>query len=129
MLLRGEFIIIIFFSLIYLTVFFKIPIKKILLTILIIFMTILPYLVRNINIFETVTITKTLGYNLWKGNNVNSNVEGSEFIGDNLQKKINQIPKDKFYQINFDQIFFDQAILNISEQPTRYIILYIKKFR
>ena len=128
MLLRGEFSIIIFFSLIYLNVFYKIPIKKIVLITLIITMTIFPYLVRNINIFETVTITKTLGYNLWKGNNANSTVEGSEFIGNNLQKKINQIPKDKFYQINFDKVFFDQAILNISEQPTRYIILYIKKF-
>ena len=128
MLLRGEFTIIIFFSLIYLNVFYKIPIKKIVLITLIITMTIFPYLVRNINIFETVTITKTLGYNLWKGNNANSTVEGSEFIGNNLQKKINQIPKDKFYQINFDKVFFDQAILNISEQPTRYIILYIKKF-
>ena len=44
-----------------------------------------------------------------------------------MQEKINKIPKDKFYQINFDKIFLEQAIKNIKQDPKRYIILYIKK--
>ena len=74
-LLRGEFIVIIFFSFMYLLIFFKISFKKFLLIFLITLITISPYLLRNVNIFKTITITKTFGYNLWKGNNLNSNVE------------------------------------------------------
>ena len=127
-LLRGEFIVIIFFSFMYLLIFFKISFKKLLLIFLITLITISPYLVRNVNIFKTITITKTFGYNLWKGNNPNSNVEGSEFIDTNLQKEIDKISQDKFYQINLDKVFLDQAIENIAEEPGRYIILYLKKF-
>ena len=58
-------------------------------------------------IFETVTITKTTGYNFWKGSHPDAEgLEGSEIIDDNLQKQINKIPKDKFYGLNFDNLFF-----------------------
>ena len=90
--------------------------------------TISPYLIRNVYIFNTITITKTFGYNLWKGNNLNSKVEGSQLINANLKEKINKVSKDKFYQINLDKIFLDQAITNILSDPTRYAFLYIKKF-
>jgi len=128
MLLRSEFILIIFFTLIYLYCFFKIPLKTILLIFLISLITISPYLIRNIITFEKVTITKSFGYNLWKGNNLNSIVEGSEFIDDNLQNQINKIPKNVFYQINFDQVFLDQAVKNITNEPFRYLNLFFKKF-
>jgi len=127
-LLRGEFIIIIFLSFLYLYLFFKISIKKISIIFLIMLITISPYLIRNVYIFNTITITKTFGYNLWKGNNLNSKVEGSELINANLEKKINKVSKDKFYQINLDKIFLDEAITNILLDPTRYAFLYIKKF-
>ena len=39
-----------------------------------------PYVVRNVILFETITITKSFGYNLWKGNNSNSLVEGNVII-------------------------------------------------
>jgi len=128
MLLRGEFFLIIILSIVYLLVFFKVSIRKILLIFLITIITISPYLIRNFYIFKTITITKTFGYNLWKGNNPNSKVEGSELIDNNLQKKINKITKDEFYQINFDKIFLEEAIKNITYNPTKYIILYVKKF-
>ena len=127
-LLRGEFIIIIFLSFLYLYLFFKISIKKISIIFLIMLITISPYLIRNVYIFNTITITKTFGYNLWKGNNLNSKVEGSELINANLEKKINKVSKDKFYQINLDKVFLDEAITNILLDPTRYAFLYIKKF-
>jgi len=86
-----------------------------------------PYLIRNILTFDTITITKSVGYNLWKGNNPNSLVEGSEVIDDNLVEKIEKINKDKFYQIKLDKIFFNEAVKNILENPIHYFLLFIKK--
>ena len=127
-LLRGEYIVIIIFSLLYLFTFFTISLKKILLTILIIFITISPYLIRNVIIFESATITKSIGYNLWKGNNPNSTVQGSELIDKELQNQIDKISKDKFYRIKFDNIFLNKAIENITGEPKKYLILFLKKF-
>ena len=127
-LLRGEFILIFIFSLFYLFFIFKTSFKNILLIFLIALITISPYLTRNILIFKQITITKSFGYNLWKGNNPNSKVEGYEVVGNELQEKINEVPKDKFYQINLDKIFFNQAIENIKTEPMSYLILYFKKF-
>ena len=90
--------------------------------------TISPYLIRNIIVFETVTITKTTGYNFWKGNHPDAEgLEGSEVIDDNLQKQIDKIPKDKFYGLNFDNLFLNEAIKNIKKDPARYLTLFLKK--
>ena len=88
-----------------------------------------PYLIRNIISLNTISITKTYGYNLWKGNNSNSGVSGSEIIdNENLQKKRDAIPKNKFYEKNLDQIFLNEAINNIKNDPIKYLNLSIKKF-
>ena len=126
-LLRGEFIIFYLFSILFLFIFFKVPIKKILLILLITSITISPYLVRNFILFEKITITKSFGFNLWKGNNPNSVVQGSEISNPKLKEKIDSIPKDKFYEFNFDKIYMDEAVNNISEQPKKYLILFFKK--
>ena len=126
-LLRGEFILIFILSLAYFFFILKISIKKIILIFLVMLISISPYLIRNITIFNTVTITKTFGYNLWKGNNPNSKVEGSEIIEKNLKDKINSLNKNKYYQINLDKIFLDEAIHNIFQDPRRYATLYVKK--
>ena len=126
-LLRGEFIVILVLTLLYLYIFFRIPLKNILLIFLITLITISPYLIRNILVFETITITKSFGYNLWKGNNPNSTVAGSELIDNGLQKKIDAIPTDKFYGIVIDRVFLNQAIKNLAEEPKRYLILFIQK--
>ena len=90
--------------------------------------TISPYLIRNIIVFETVTITKTTGYNFWKASHPDAKgLEGSEIINDSLQKQIDKIPKDKFYGLNFDNLFLDQAIKNIKKEPVRYLTLFLKK--
>ena len=130
-LLRGEFRIISILSILYLFLFFKIPIKKVLLIFLITLVTISPYLIRNYLIFGKITIVETSGYNLWKGNHPhaleNSRVEGSEMVNENLKKLNDAIPRDKFYRINRDKLFFDQAIKNIMEKPIEYIIFFLKK--
>ena len=107
------------------------PIKKILLIFLITLLTTSPYLIRNFIIFGKITVVETSGYNLWKGNHPhalqNSRVEGSEMVNENLKKLNDAIPRDKFYRINRDKLFFDQAIQNIMEKPIEYIIFSLKK--
>ena len=127
-LLRQEFVAVLVLSLIYAFIFYKVRLKEIFLILLISLITISPYLIRNIIVFETVTITKTTGYNLWKGSHPNAEgLEGSEIINDSLQKQIDKIPKDKFYGLNFDNLFLNEAIKNIKGDPTRYLTLFIKK--
>ena len=127
-LLRQEFVAVLVLSLIYAFIFYKARLKEIFLILLISLITISPYLIRNIIVFETVTITKTTGYNLWKGSHPNAEgLEGSEIINDSLQKQIDKIPKDKFYGLNFDNLFLNEAIKNIKGDPTRYLTLFIKK--
>ena len=125
---RGEFIAIFLLSLLLLVFFFKIHFKKIFLIFFITLITVSPYLIRNIIVFEKITITKSFGYNLWKGNNPNSIVEGYPQIHEELQKKIDLINKDNQYGINFDNIFLEEAKKNIAENPIKYLSLYFKKF-
>ena len=127
-LLRQEFVAVLVLSLLYAFIFYKIRLKEIFLILLISLITISPYLIRNIVVFETFTITKTTGYNFWKGSHPDvKGLEGSEIISDSLQKKIDKIPKDKFYGLNFDNLFLNEAIKNIKSDPTRYLTLFIKK--
>ena len=127
-LLRQEFVAILVLSLLYAFIFYKIRLKEIFLILLIALITISPYLIRNIIVFETVTITKTTGYNFWKGSHPDAKgLEGSEIINDSLQKQIDKIPKDKFYGLNFDNLFLNEAIKNIKKEPIRYLTLFIKK--
>ena len=127
-LLRQEFVAILVLSLLYAFIFYKIRLKEIFLILLISLITISPYLIRNIIVFETVTITKTTGYNFWKASHPDAKgLEGSEIINDSLQKQIDKIPKDKFYGLNFDNLFLNEAIKNIKKDPIRYLTLFIKK--
>ena len=48
-------------------------------------------------------------------------------VNENLKKLNDAIPRDKFYRINRDKLFFDQAIKNIMEKPIEYIIFSLKK--
>ena len=75
-LLRGEFFVFVFLSIIFLSLRQK-SIIKIFLSLLFIVLLISPYLYRNYNIFGVLTITKSSGYNLLKGNHPNTVVEGT----------------------------------------------------
>jgi len=124
---RREFIAIVIITSIYLFLFFKKPLKDILLILLISALTISPYLVRNYIAFDKIIIHSGFGYNLWQGNNPNSTVEGSEVIYKDFQNLIDEIPKDNYYRINEDKIYIKEATKNIKENPNRYFILYLKK--
>ena len=124
---RREFIGILFLTSFFLLFFYKIPKKKFFLIILITSLTVSPYLLRNFLTFDKIIIQAGFGYNVWKANNSNSKVEGSEIIDLSLQKKIDQVSKDKFYRINEDKIFLEEGIQNIKERPSKYFTLYLKK--
>tara|TARA_Y100000590_G_scaffold209395_1_gene237241 strand:+ start:19175 stop:20422 length:1248 start_codon:yes stop_codon:yes gene_type:complete len=126
-LLRGEFVAILAITILYLIVFFKTSIKNILLIVLISLITISPYLTRNILVFEKIVITKSFGYNLWKGNNPQANVEGTKKESTDLLERIESIPINKFYGINFDKVYLNNALENIEEDPKKYLILFLKK--
>ena len=126
-LVSREFIAILVLSFFYLFLFSKIPYKKILFIVLITIITISPYIVRNYIIFEKLIINSGFGYNLWKGNNENSKVQGYEVPNNNLKSIIDKIPKDKFFRINEDKVYLHEAINNIKEDPKKYLSLYIKK--
>ena len=126
-LVRREFIAIIILSSFYLFLFCKVSFKKFLLIFLITLLTISPYLMRNYIIFEKIIIHSGFGFNLWKGNNPHSKVEGSDKNVILQNYLIEEIPKDKFYRINEDKIYIKESIKNIKEDPKKYFFLYMKK--
>ena len=129
-LLRGEFYVILFLTLVYLF-FLKLEIKKILMVVIITSITISPYLIRNVLIFDKFTMMKSFGYNLWKGNHPhameNSLVVGSEIVSEDFQKKRELVPRDKFLRFNLDKIFFEEAVKNFKDEPAGHIVLVLKK--
>ena len=129
-LLRGEFIALFILSILYLIIINKLNLKKSFLIILLTLIVISPYLTRNIFILDSVTITKSIGYNLWKGNNTKADVEGfsSYSYYSSLKEKIDGVPKDKYYEINLDKVFLHAGISSILENPKGFFILYCKKF-
>ncbi len=141
LLLRGEFLIIFLFSILYLLFLNK---KKTSQIFLILFLTILlvsPYLKRNYENFRKIHIVNVTGFALWKGNNQMEKVEGfhhslhpeqrntwpkiKEFK--NLYENLDKIQKDKMFEINRDKVFKDEAIKNILSDKIKFLFLYFKK--
>ena len=128
-LLRGEFIALFILSILYLALFLKINLKSIFTILILTSIIISPYLIRNIMIFNKVTITNSFGWNLWKGNHPKTKVEGNAYYNYNinLEQRVNKVAHNKYYEINVDKIFLEEGILNIKNNPYKYFNLYIKK--
>ena len=126
-LLRGEFIALFLLSILYIVLFLKMNLKKIVMIILLTVVVISPYLIRNIIVLDTITITKSFGYNLWKGNNSKATVEGNYYPDSNLQEQIDKVRVNNYYDINVDKVYLNEGFKNIKNNPTRYIGLYLKK--
>ena len=128
---RGEFAIIFVFTFFFIFISKKIDVINLIKILIIVFLVISPYVIRNYIHFNQFIIVKSLGYNLWKGNNQLSKVEGygkfeiNEFK--NLHDKVKSINKDKYYEINWDNIFLEEAINNIEKNPIIYLKLFFKK--
>lgn len=130
-LLRGEFFVFYFFTLFYflLQKKFHLIISSFIITLLLIS----PYLIRNYLIFEVITVTKSSGFNLFKGNNALSKAEGIPMLDDvekiskETHEKIKKIkPQDK-YDLIIDNLYKEEAIKFIIDNPIRYVKLYIIK--
>ena len=124
---RRDFVLIYLFSLLYIFLFLKINIKTIVTIIIITIIGISPYLYRNYVTFDKFIIHSGFGYNLWKAYNPNANVEGYLFVSEELQNKINTVEKNIYYRINEDQIYLDQALTYIKNDPQKYLNLYFKR--
>ena len=135
LLIRGEFwllfLILIFFKIIT----NKINLKNLCFLMLVVFIIISPILIRNYIVFNDFAITKSSGYNLWRGNSLSKNINGETtetFIIEEEKKKIqhkliqsNNLSK---YEIYLDQMYLDIAKNNILNDPIEYIKHYINKF-
>ena len=136
MLLRGEFFIFVVFSIFYLYLKQK-KLIKIFIIFLITTLVVSPYLYRNYSVFEVITITKSGGYNLLKGNHPNTKVEGTPMflkVGEvvpEVKAKLDDLVQkgpSNDYDLLQDKILLDQAIKFIKEDPLKYIKLYFQKF-
>ena len=128
---RGEFVLIYAIIIMFIMLNKKVNKINILRIILITSVIISPYVIRNYVHFSEIIITKSLGYNLWKGNNEYSTVQGNGDYELNelneLKDRVKSIEKDKYYEITRDNIFLSEAKKNISQDPARYFILFVKK--
>ena len=129
LLTRGEFILILIPTLIYKLIFKKVNILNLIKILLISFIIVSPYLVRNYINFEKIHIANVTGYALWKGNNPSLKVEGFENFNkfEDIKSQLENIPYDNFYETKRDNIFFKAAMKNILGEPDVYLLLYIKK--
>ena len=126
-LIRGEFLILYFFTLFYLFIFYKRQLKLILISLSLTLITISPYLIRNYLYFNNLTLTKSFGYNLLKGNNPSFKVEGDIELIEKIKKKENNITLDNNYEFELDNIFRDKALNLIRNNPIEYFKLYLLK--
>jgi hypothetical protein len=130
-LLRGEFFIFYIFTLLFF--FFKKKINLIISSLVITILLISPYIVRNYYIFEVITITKSGGFNLFKGNNPLSKAEGIPMLDDvekiskDTYEKIKKIKPQPKYDLIIDNLYKKEAIKFIIDNPFRYFKLFITK--
>jgi 4-amino-4-deoxy-L-arabinose transferase-like glycosyltransferase len=123
---RGEFFLFYLFTLIYFFQLIKKDYKALVVSIVITFIVVSPYLKRNYNYFNTIVLTKSFGFNLLKGNNPEFKVEGSDnFVTSQLNKK--KIKINNNYEIKRDNYYKKEAIKIIKEDPIKYFQLYLLK--
>ncbi len=126
-LIRAEFLFFYPLTIFYLFIFFKPNLKAIVISLIITILTISPYLARNLQTFDKIIITKSLGYNLLKGNNPTFKVEGNaKFVADNYDKDI-KIRTVNNYEIKLDDFYKSKAIEFIKNNPIEYFLFYLKK--
>ena len=128
-LVRGE-----FWLLFLILIFFKILInlkliKNFLLTLLVSMAIISPILFKNYKTFDQIVITKSFGYNLWRGNseklNINGNFYDIEVLKDDFIKSGKDMNKFDLYVDNF---FLKKAKENLIGNPQKYFKHYFDKF-
>ena len=128
-LVRGE-----FWPLFLLIMMFKIIkniklTKNYFITFIVTLLLLSPVLIKNYKTFDQLIITKSFGYNLWRGNSEVLNINGNshemlEIKGDFLNTGQNV---DKF-ELYVDNYFLKSAKKNLIEDPYKYAKHYLNKF-
>ena len=77
--------------------------------------------------FDNLTLTKSFGYNLLKGNNPSFKVEGDIELIEKIKKSEKNITLDNKYEFELDKIFRDKALNFIRNNPIEYFKLYLLK--
>ena len=128
---RGEFILIFIIIILFGAINKKIKSKNLIKIILIVSLVVSPYVIRNYFHFNQILLVKSLGYNLWKGNNELALVQGYDNYENKrfqkLENQLNSLEKNKYYEINRDTIFLNIAKNNLIERPFQYLNLFFKK--
>ena len=125
---RGEFLLFYFLTIFYFFIFIRKKFSSIVVSLVIAILIISPYLYKNYNIFNELTLTKSFGYNLLKGNNPNFKVDGDAyFLEDQFKNISSSIKPNNEFEIQLDDIYKDKAINYIKSDPTKYTIFYFKK--
>ena len=127
-LIRGEFILFYLFSVLYFLIYLKKKYLKVVIALLITFLIISPYLLRNYQIFDQFVLTKSFGYNLLKGNNPTKIVEGNAaFVENEYDVESLKIKTNVYYEINLDNFYKEKAFEFIRNEPLNYLKLYFLK--
>ena len=127
-LIRGEFFLLYFLTLIYFFIFYKRRIKILILSAIITSLIISPYIIRNYINFDTLVLTKSAGYNLLKGNNPNLKIEGDAlFVEKKFSRENLKIKSNKNYEINLDNFYKTKAIDYITSDPIKFLKFYFLK--
>ena len=125
---RGEFLLFYLLTIFYFFIFIRKKFSSIVVSLVITILIISPYLYKNYNIFNELTLTKSFGYNLLKGNNPNFKVDGDAyFLEDQFKNISSSIKPNNRFEIQLDDIYKDKAINYIKSDPTEYTIFYFKK--
>ena len=133
---RGDGILIIPFIILLSIINENINFKNVSLIIISFILIIAPNSLRNNHHFDMYyPLTVSGGLNLWCGNNIDAT--GSRYnyvinprtpIPKHIIDKINEIPYDNMYEIKHDEIFKDEALKFIKNNPLQVVNLSIKKF-
>jgi hypothetical protein len=94
-----------------------------------------PWVIRNLYSFGRLTpLTISGGYNLWQGQNEHATGTLGDYVvpevhpSNDLNQKLKAIPITNEYEINYDQLFMDDALISIKERPLNSIVLGLRKF-
>jgi hypothetical protein len=134
LLTRGEFGLLLFILLLFKIISKSIQFKNFVLLILVIFFITSPTLIRNYLVFDELVLTKSSGYNLWRGNSENLNINGENIETWEIRQEKEKIKNKLFiennlnkYEIYVDKMYLDIAKKNIFNDPFKYFFHYINK--
>ena len=127
-LIRGEFLFFYLITIFYFFIYLNKNFKFFLITIILTFLVTSPYIIRNYQNFNTYVLTKSFGYNLFKGNNPEFRVEGNPvYIEKSYDKGSLKIETNNNYEINLDNFYKQEALTFIFKNPFKSIVFYFQK--